>query len=101
MQILEKFVNDNFMEGTHFTHDGWTGYNFLSNNINYSHESHYHGNGDFGEGYHSTSHIESLWANLKKILTRLYGILPGNNFNLFIKEVEFLYNIREKIKKKL
>ena len=37
MQTLEKFVNDNFMEGTHFTHDGWTGYNFLNNNINYSH----------------------------------------------------------------
>ena len=65
IQALEKLVNDNFMEGTHFTHDGWTGYNFLNNNINYTHESHNHGNGDFGEGYHWTSHIESVWGSLK------------------------------------
>ena len=61
IQSLEKFVNDNFMEGTHFTHDGWTGYNFLNNNINYTHDSHNHGNGDY-----STSHIESVWDTLKK-----------------------------------
>lgn len=24
--IMENFVNENFLEGTHFTHDGWAGY---------------------------------------------------------------------------
>ena len=48
------------MEGTHFTHDRWAGYNFLNNNINYTHESHQHGGADFGIGFHSTSHIESV-----------------------------------------
>ena len=43
---LENFVYENFKEGTHFTHDGWTGYNFLNNNINYTHEAHNHANGD-------------------------------------------------------
>ena len=66
-QNLEIFVNNNFMEGTHFTHDGWAGYNFLNDNINFSHESHFHGGGDFGFGYCSTSYIENMWAFLKKI----------------------------------
>ena len=26
IQTLEKLVNDKFMEGTHFIHDGWSGY---------------------------------------------------------------------------
>ena len=36
---LQNFINDNFLEGTHFNHDGWPGYNFLNNNINYTHET--------------------------------------------------------------
>ena len=36
---------DNFNEGTHFTHDGWAVYNFLNNNLNYTHETHHHGDG--------------------------------------------------------
>ena len=78
-KTIEEFIYNNFKEGTHFTHDDWTGYNFLNNNINYSQESQNHGRGDFEEGYHSISHIEFLWANLTKILTTLYGFLPGSN----------------------
>ena len=37
-----------------------------------------------------------FWAYLKKILTTLYGILPGSNFKLFLREAELRYNIREK-----
>ena len=92
-QTIEEFIYNNFKEGVHFTHDGWTRYNFLKNNINYSHESHNHERSDFGEGYHSTSHIESLWAYLKKILTTLYSILPGSYFKLFLREAELRYNI--------
>ena len=32
-EAIKNFVNDNFMEGTHFTYYKWAGYNFLSNNI--------------------------------------------------------------------
>ena len=85
------------MEGTHFTHDRWAGYNFLCNNINYTHESHHQGGGDFGIGLPSTSHIESVWANLKNLITSIYGIIPKKNyFILFLKEAEFRYNIRTK-----
>lgn len=34
---LEEFVNMNFYEGTHFTHDGLSGYVFLNNIINFTH----------------------------------------------------------------
>ena len=59
---LEIFVNNHFLEGTHFTHDGWQGYNFLNSDINYTHEIHNHGAGDFGLSSHSTSHIEAVWS---------------------------------------
>ena len=90
---LENFVNENFLEGTHFTHDGWAGYSFLNNNINYSHEVHNHGRGQFGFDYSSTAHIENLWANMKKILITIYGIMPQKNFPLFLRECELRYNL--------
>ena len=82
---LENFVYENFKEGMHFTHDGWAWYNFLNNNINYTHERHNHGAGDFGFGAHSTSHIESLWSYLKEIITKIYGIIPQKKFYFIFK----------------
>ena len=52
--------------------------------------------GYFGLGYHSTSHIENLWANLKKTITSIYGIMPNKNFILYLCEVEFRINISKK-----
>ena len=63
---LEIFINNNFKEGTHFTQDGWAGYTFLNDNMNYTHECHNHGWGDFGYGYKSASHIENILSFLKK-----------------------------------
>ena len=98
MQAIENFVNQNFLEGTHFTHDGWSGYSFLNNNINYTHETHIHGGGEFGYGLHSTSHIESIWANLKKLIVGMYSIIPNKNFNLFLREAELRFNLIKKTK---
>lgn len=75
-QTLDNFINDNFYEGTHFTHDGWAFYAFVNNNPNYTHETHNHCAGNFGYSLHSTVHIENLWANLKKYITSIYGIMP-------------------------
>ena len=44
-------------------------------------------------GEHSIVHIENLWANLKKIINSIYGIIPKKNYGLFLKEAEFRYNI--------
>ena len=60
------FIYNHFKEGTYFPHDGWSGYDFLFNYINYTHETHNHGAGDFGLDEISTSHIESLCDEIKK-----------------------------------
>ena len=46
-QIIGEFMYNIFKEGTHYTQDGWTSYNFLNDIINYSHENHNHGRGWF------------------------------------------------------
>ena len=54
---ISLFIYNHFREGTHFTHDGWGGYDFLENDINFTHEPHNHSDGFFGEGERSTSHL--------------------------------------------
>ena len=70
----------------------------LNNNLNYTHEIHQHGGGDFGEGSHSTSHFENYWAQFKKLITRIYGTKPKKNYVLFVKELEFHINLGYKSK---
>ena len=48
----------------------------------------YHGNLDFGIGFHSTSHIEALWAEIKKEFNKIYGLVPMSNFIYFLREIE-------------
>ena len=47
----------------------------LNNNINYTHEFYQHGGCDFGHGNHSTFYIEDYWAQFKKLITIIYGII--------------------------
>lgn len=95
-EALSEFVYSNFFEGTHFVHDSWLGYNFFNNNLNYTHEVHVHGGGDFGNGLHSTSHIENYWAQFKKLLARIYGMIPKKNYVLYFREIEFRINMSYK-----
>ena len=92
---IETFINNHFKEDSHFTHDGALWYNFLSDNINYTHERHNHGAGDFGYGKHSTSHIEALLAELKKEFFTIYGLIPSKNFIYFLREIEFRVIIKK------
>lgn len=92
---ISTFIYNHFKEGTHFTHDGWRGYDFLDNDINFTHETHNHGAGDFGLGERSTSHIESLWAEIKREFFSIYGIIPMNNFIYFLREIEFRVIIKK------
>ena len=97
-QTIEHFINENFLEGTNFTHDVWPAYNVLNNNLNYTHEIHIHGGGDFGRGNHSTSHIENYWAQFKNLITRIYGTIPKKNYVLLVREIEFRINLGYKTK---
>ena len=69
---------------------------FLENEINFTHETHNHGAGDFGRGERSISHIQSLWAELKIEFFSIYGSIPMNNFIYFLKEIEFRVKIKNK-----
>ena len=90
---LADFVYSNFYEGTHFTHDGWAGYAFFTNNISFTAEEHIHGGGDFGYGPGSTSYIESLWNYIKKLFIRIYFIMPRFHLILYLREIEFRINV--------
>ena len=48
-----------------------------------------HGHNDFGFGNESTSHIESVWPDLKRLLSRIYVSVKSYNFIHFLKESEW------------
>ena len=45
--------------------------------------------GDFGLGLNSTSHIESIWSQLKAIIKKIYYVIPKKNLLYFIREGEW------------
>ena len=62
----------------------------------YTHFKHDQSEGDFGFGQESTSHIESIWSQLKaKIKDTYYTILEKNVLH-FVKKAEFKIKLRSK-----
>ena len=59
-------------------------------------ENHIVGRHDFGHGTESTSHIESIWDYFKTLIIKIYTSLLPENFFYYLKEIEFLYNVRDK-----
>ena len=53
--------------------------------------------GDFGFVINSTSHIDSIWSQLKSILKKIYYIIPHNNFIMYLRETEWRQINRSKI----
>ena len=51
--------------------------------------SHIHARNAFGEGIQSTSHVESLWAQIKSEIKGTYKMVPSSNLLYFIKEAEW------------
>lgn len=98
---LKIFVQNHIEPGTHITHDGWAGYNFLEDPDEsvWTHEIHIHGGGDFGYGDASTSHIEHTWAHLQEITRSMYGNTKSNNWLYFFREAEFRLNISKRSSK--
>ena len=76
--------------------DGWAGYSFLDNpNSGYTRIPHIHGGGDFGFGLESTSHIESIWSQIKSKIKESYHLYPHKVFLYFVREIEFKIRIRD------
>ena len=87
-ETLESFIT-RYVEPGNVT-DGLWGYDFfLSNTDDYCHDRHVHGGGDFEYGLNSTSHIESIWEQLKACIKNIYYIIPNLNILLFLREAEF------------
>ena len=48
---------------------------------------------DFGHSLDNMSHIEGIWAYLKKIIASMNVIIPNKNLILYLRENEFRRNI--------
>ena len=89
-EILEKIIRHHVSIGNNIITDGWSGYNWMDNpNSGFHRIIHVHGLHDFGHGAESTSHIESVWGDMKRLLTKLYVSVKSENFIYFAKECEW------------
>ena len=95
--IMQKIIKHHVGENNIIISDGWEGYTWLRND-NYEHRRHILWRHDFGWGSESTSHIESVWATLKRYISKLYTALNQKNFIYYVREIEFRYNVRNKKK---
>lgn len=70
-ELMKNFIYNYIKPGNCIVSDQWGAYDWIDADNNYLHSVHNHGHGDFGTGYQSTSHIESVWGILKALL-RIY-----------------------------
>ena len=92
---LKEFINTFIEPGNNIITDGWAGYNFLDQpNSGYIRYAHNHGGGNFGLGFESTSHVESIWSQVKAKIKENYHIFPYKVFMRFVREIEFKIRIR-------
>ena len=76
-ETLKSIITTHIKIGNVIISDNWASYHWLKNpNNGYIHNAHSHGQGDFGLGTDSTSHIEQLWAHLKNIIKNIYHTIP-------------------------
>ena len=54
----------------------------------------FHGRNEFGREVDTTSKIEGTWANLKRIIKKIYNYIQLRNLVYFIKEVESIRKIK-------
>ena len=92
---IKAFISRHVKKGNKICTDGWPSYDYLDEpDSDYIRYKHNHGQGDFGYGLESTSHIEGLWANLQAIIKNTYRVMPHGNLLKFIKEAEFKFKLR-------
>ena len=94
--VLKTFITQYIEEDNKLITDGWSGYSFIDEMIGYQRELHIHGSSDFRYGVNSTSHIESLWSQLKATIKNIYYIIPHQNFIYYLREAE--WRIKNKAK---
>ena len=95
--ILQRIIRQHIGTGNNVVTDGWGAYNWMNSvNSGFNRIIHIHGQHDFGYGEQSTSHIESVWSDLKQKLSAFYVAVREENFILFVKEMEWRMKISHK-----
>ena len=89
-ETMKKIICHHIDIGNNIITDGWGSYQWLDNPIyGYRRIIYIHGNLDFGFTHESTSQIESVWSDLKRLLSKIYTAIQSSNFIYFPKECEF------------
>ena len=95
--ILQKIIKQHVGTGNNIVTDGWGAYGWMNaHNSGYNRIIHIHGHHDFGYGEESTSHVESVWGDLKQKLSSFYVAVKPDNFIYFAKEVEWRKKVSQK-----
>ena len=90
VSIFKHFIKSIVPKGNNIICDGWRGYQWIDQaNSGYVRYVHINELNDFGFGLESTSHIESIWAQLKASIKNIYKSIPNVNFLFFLKEAEW------------
>ena len=85
-ETMERIICHHIGKGNNIITDGWGSYNWLDNpRFGYRRIIHIHGLHDFGFGNESTSYIESVWSDLKRLLSKIYNAVKPTNFLYFAK----------------
>lgn len=85
---LKHFIKSLVPKGNNIICDGWRGYEWIDEaNSGYVRYVHIRERNDFGFGLESTSHIESIWAQLNA--KNIYKSIPNVNSLFFLKEAEW------------
>ena len=71
-ETLKKLIYTHIKYGNIIVTYIWAGYNWLQNDINYIHSTLSHDHGNFGYGFDSIIHFESICGNLQMIIKKLY-----------------------------
>ena len=86
-EVLEYIIRKYTDTGNICITDGWQWYSFLDRiNSGYIHHAYNHGRGEWGIGIDSTSRIESIWAEIKLKIKRMYISIKSTNLIYFLKE---------------
>lgn len=94
---MKKIIKQHIGIGNNMVTDGWGAYEWMdANNLGYNRIIHIHGHHDFGYEEESTSHVESVWADLKQKLKSIYIAVKPNIFIYFAKEEEWRKKIFNK-----
>ena len=94
-EATKEFITRYIPTGNNIVTDGLSAYDWIDRaNSGYTRFEHIHGRNDFGHGIESTSHVESIWGQLKNAIKSTYYIIPNLNFLYYLREEEWKLKVK-------